>query len=415
MTAAHTDRAHAKLSPSSAHRWFECPGSVPLSADIPNKSSIFADEGTAAHTLGEFCIVKGFDTCDFAGGHVDIKNGTVNRFEKEGKGCFPITDEMVEAVQLYVDTVRTLLIDGDESEVECKLDLTHIPGMEFGTGDFLRYRPKTQELVICDLKYGKGVPVEVEHNEQLLTYAEGTAKRFHNRGLSRVTMIIVQPRCPHPKGPVRVWSIEALDLAEFRFDIIAAAQRVANAGSNLDKGQDRAVWSSENLKPGDWCKFCPAAATCPALTKFALETAEMEFAEEPPAVADMEPEQIASVMAKADVVEGWIKRVKQRGHDLALEGRNPPGWKLVHSTSHRKFKDDVTPDYLAATLDLDADALMTEPKMRSPAQVEGLLGKKRKGEIADLVFKPRGKVILAPESDPRESVKPSAEDEFESA
>lgn len=398
---AHTDRAHAKLSPSSAHRWFECPGSVRLSADIPNKSSIFADEGTAAHTLGEFCIVNGFDTCDFAGGHVNIVEGKVYRHEKEGKGCFSITDEMVEAVQLYVDTVRSLLIDGDESEVECKLDLTHIPGMEFGTGDFLRYRPNTQELVICDLKYGKGVPVEVEHNEQLLTYAEGTAKRFHNRGLSRVTMIIVQPRCPHPKGPVRVWSIEALDLAEFRFDIIAAAKAT--------EGDDAP------LKPGNWCKFCPAAPTCPALTAFSLKTAELEFADEPPAVADMEPERIAAVMTKADVIEGWIKRVKQRGHDLALEGRNPPGWKLVHSTSHRKFKDDVTPDYLAATLDLDVDALMTEPKMRSPAQVEGLLGKKRKGEISDLVFKPRGKIILAPESDPRESVKPSAEDEFESA
>lgn len=389
-----------------------------MEADFENKSSIFADEGSAAHTLGELCLVSGFDASDFAGGHVDLKAGKVHRHEREGVGMFAITDEMVDAVQLYVDTVRSLLIEGDESEVECKLDLTHIPGMAFGTGDFLRYRPSTQELVIVDLKYGKGVPVEVEHNEQLLTYAEGTAKRFHNRGLSKVMMVIVQPRCPHPKGPVRLWTIDALDLAEFRFDIVAAAAGTTeadNAWQACETDADRDAWCEKYLQPGEHCKFCKKAATCRALTKFALETAEMEFAEEPPAVADMEPEQIASVMAKADVVEGWIKRVKQRGHDLALEGRNPPGWKLVHSTSHRKFKDDVTPDYLAATLDLDVDALLTEPKMRSPAQVEGLLGKKRKSEIADLVFKPRGKIILAPESDPRESVKPDAEDEFESA
>lgn len=415
---AHTGRAHARLSPSSAHRWFECAGSPTLEAAFKNKSSIFADEGTAAHTLGEFCLNKGFDAADFLGGHVDIKNGTVNRFEKEGKNCFAITDEMVDAVQLYVDTIRSLIEDGDEHEIECKLDLRHIEGMEFGTGDFLRYRPSTKELVICDLKYGKGVAVEVDQNEQLLTYAEGTAKRFHNRGLDKVTMVIVQPRCPHPKGPVRTWTIDALDLAEFRFDITAACERTRQAEADhakIGKTINLGDWIKEHLSPGDHCKFCRAAATCPALTKHSLEVAELEFADEPPVVNDLEPAKIAEVLSKAGVLKDWIKRVEERGHQLALDGTPPPGFKLVHSTSHRKFKEDVTADYLAATLDIEADKLMSEPKLVSPAAVEKLLGKKRKGEIADLVFKPRGKIILAPVDDPRENAKVDAESEFESA
>lgn len=398
MAQAHSSRSHAKLSPSAAHRWFECPGSVRLSADIPNKSSRFADEGTAAHTLGELCIKNGFDASDFAGGHVDLKTGKVHRHEGDGDHCFAITDEMVEAVQLYVDTVRSLILPGDEHELECKLDLTHIPGMEFGTGDFLRYRPSTQELVICDLKYGKGVPVEVEGNEQLLTYADGTAKRFHNRGLSKVMMVIVQPRRPHPKGPVRVWTIDALELLEFRFDLKAAAEATKQPDAPL--------------KPGHWCKFCPAAATCPALTKHSLEVAEIEFAEEPTSVVDLEPEKIAEVLTKAGVLKDWIKRVEERAHQMALEGNPPIGFKLVHSTSHRKFRDTVTPDYLADMLGVSADDLVTEPKLRSPAQVEKVIGAKRKKEIEPLVYKPKGKVILAPESDPRESVRPDAEEEF---
>ncbi|HHW4685759.1 MAG TPA: DUF2800 domain-containing protein, partial [Xylella sp.] len=39
---------HAMLSPSSAHRWMQCPASVPLGARCPDVPSTFADEGTVA-------------------------------------------------------------------------------------------------------------------------------------------------------------------------------------------------------------------------------------------------------------------------------------------------------------------------------------------------------------------------------
>ena len=46
--------AHAKLSPSAASRWLNCPGSVALCATLPTPpSTYYADEGTAAHALAE--------------------------------------------------------------------------------------------------------------------------------------------------------------------------------------------------------------------------------------------------------------------------------------------------------------------------------------------------------------------------
>jgi len=42
--------AHAKLAPSAAHRWLNCPGSIRLTADIPETTSKYAEEGIAAHT-----------------------------------------------------------------------------------------------------------------------------------------------------------------------------------------------------------------------------------------------------------------------------------------------------------------------------------------------------------------------------
>ena len=40
---------HALLSPSSAYRWMQCPGSVSLCRLFPDESSEYAKEGTLAH------------------------------------------------------------------------------------------------------------------------------------------------------------------------------------------------------------------------------------------------------------------------------------------------------------------------------------------------------------------------------
>ena len=48
--------AHAKLSASGSHRWAHCPGSVKAESGINDRKSAAADEGTAAHELGEFGI-----------------------------------------------------------------------------------------------------------------------------------------------------------------------------------------------------------------------------------------------------------------------------------------------------------------------------------------------------------------------
>src|SRR5690606_28463258 len=97
---AHTGRAHAKLSPSAAHRWFPCPGSVRLSADVKSKSSVFADEGSAAHELAQACLTHGNDADRYIGEYVDIDaSSSLHRFPSNpvpGHRCFEVTDEMAE-------------------------------------------------------------------------------------------------------------------------------------------------------------------------------------------------------------------------------------------------------------------------------------------------------------------------------
>src|SRR5690606_16965141 len=97
MTAApHTERAHAPFAPSSAKLLIECPGSWQAGQLYDDTSSDAADEGTAAHTLLEWCLTNKAHAKDYP--HPTIH---VNGQDWE------VTGEMVDAVQQCVEHVRT--------------------------------------------------------------------------------------------------------------------------------------------------------------------------------------------------------------------------------------------------------------------------------------------------------------------
>ena len=56
---------HAKLfTPSGSHRWLECTASAKLNAELADTTSSFAEEGTAAHSLCEYKVLKAFHDLD---------------------------------------------------------------------------------------------------------------------------------------------------------------------------------------------------------------------------------------------------------------------------------------------------------------------------------------------------------------
>ena len=50
-------RAHAFLSASGAKRWISCPPSAKLQEQYEDKGSVYAEQGTDAHSLGEWKIL----------------------------------------------------------------------------------------------------------------------------------------------------------------------------------------------------------------------------------------------------------------------------------------------------------------------------------------------------------------------
>lgn len=409
MTEAHTQRAHARLAPSAAHRWMHCPGSVRLSEGIPNTSSAFAAEGTAAHELAAWCLTNNVAPANRLGHYVDVRTAQIvdtpedtddeNRF-------FEITDEMADAVEMYASHVLSLANSPYETvlDVEQRLDMTHLHPEIFGTGDATLYDPKDRHLHVIDFKYGKGVAVDADDNPQLLLYAAGAARRMHNMRVEKLTMHIVQPRAPHPKGPVRSYEIDLLDLFDFEAKLQAAAA--------LTDQPDAPVAA------GDWCRFCPAQPTCPTVRAARLFAAAAEFGDVGEAVVLTPPEQLSderlgALLKEADQIGNYVKSVQEYAHAQAMAGKMPAGFKLVAKRAVRKWKND---DEARAMLLALAIEPFEEPKLKSPAKVEGQFPGKNKAErqkaMADLVEAKSSGTNLVPIEDPRAPVVVGAADEF---
>jgi len=385
--SSHETRAHSHIGASSAHRWLNCSGCIRLSAGIEQETSIFAAEGTAAHELAERCLRgpkdnRFLDAADFIGEEIVV-----------GNHVFEVDEEMADAVQLYVDTIKADYEPGDILFVERKFDLGHVwPGL-FGTNDAGLYNVRSKTLRVYDLKYGRGHAVEAKENPQLIYYGIGMVNVDSLVGvqIDGVELIIVQPRAIHREGPVRRWMTDPVHLMDFQADLAEGAARTEDPNAPRT--------------PGDWCNFCPAAGICPELREVALLKAQAEFADV--IAPDLSESELAELLEKADLVECGIKAIRAEAFARANGGAKIPGWKLVPKRAVRKWKDEGT---VVATLIVDHDVSSDDlwnRKLKSPAQVEKLLGKAGKDALADLVIKESSGNTFARDTDPRAEARPT--------
>lgn len=376
LRVVESDTPHSEIGASSADRWMNCPGSVLAQRGMPNESTWYAKEGTAAHHLCELCLTKGYTPDRFLGEEIIVGNDT-----------FEVDDEMVVAVQEYLDTVHSIMQKGDELIVEQQFNLEYLHEGMFGTVDACVYRPSTGQLYIIDFKYGKGNAVDAEDNSQLKYYALGAMLADGGKKVSEVTLVVVQPRAPHSLGPVRYAEVNSVDLMDWSADLKEAAALTQQPDAPR--------------KAGPWCKFCRAAGVCPALREKAVESAQMTFAVETP--AELEPETISEILKEASLVDDWVRAVRAYALGALERGHEVPGFKLVQKRAIRKWRDeDSVPDYLDV-LGLEEDQLYTK-KLISPAQAEKLVDKDGKKALQALWVKESSGYTIASELDKRAAV-----------
>jgi len=378
----HKARAHSQLGASSSHRWFACPASIPLSEGIISPESEFAREGTAAHELADKCLTEGKNAFMYLGQEI---NG------------FIVSEDMANAVQVYIDTIRKLTRPYSEVLVEQKFQLDWIDEELYGTNDCAIINPFL-DLTIVDYKHGKGIPVEAIGNEQLLYYALGASRGIE---VDTINLVIVQPRCEHKDGPVRTWTITREELDEFETRLKTKVHFVNEARKASDPYQYAAS--------GDHCKFCPAAGFCKKLKEDAMNTALAEFDDQGSVVlpdpSTLDVETMARVLNGKGLIEDWLKSVEQYAYGCADKGIKVPGYKLVQKRANRAWINEE--EVLKEFEPVFGEAIFTK-KIKSPAQLEKLIG----SDVEKFVTKPDNGTTLAPISDKRPEVKPSAIEDF---
>jgi hypothetical protein len=436
---AHTDRAHATLAPSAAHRWMVCPGSIVLEQGFPNTTSVYAAEGTAAHELASWCLANDEQPEDHLGLWIDIKATDGNPFvdlslddddtEREPNRYFEINDDMVMAVTVYTDFVGELCRQSDDYElsVEQRLDGTYLHPDIFGTGDMTGYSEKLRHLDVVDYKHGKGKNVAVEDNPQLFLYGALTAARFHNRPLETITLHIVQPRSGGKA--VKSKKYDLFDIFEFEDVVKTAAGHVDDATEQLADKDASGAWESVFLTAGEHCGFCKAQATCPAARANAFEAAQAEFDDMDnemslPDFVKFNPDQLADTLAKADQLLAWIKAVQVHAHEQACANNMPTGYKLVAKRANRKWRSELEAKIALAEAGVKTDDMFEPPKMKGPAKIEKIMKKKpfetwleknTNDEGESPIVKISSGTNLVPVDDPRPAVKMDGSSEFGSA
>lgn len=365
---------HALLGASSAARWIACPPSARATEHLPGETSKYAEEGTRAHELCEKALRYKLAKWE-AGIPFDLLSDWAQQ---------SMPTEMFNAVCRYTSFIHELWVGFPCRPgvfIEQEVDVSQwVPG-GFGTCDCLLIGDGI--LHIIDLKYGQGVPVNPEHNPQLMYYALGAYALFDGIDeVDTVRLSIVQPRMQEEP---QTWELPLADLLTWAREVLQPAAELA--------------WKGEGVyHPGGHCRFCKAYPSCRAWQKQYGPLAGFEPYPEPATLSDKE---LGEWLQKLEGLASYAKDLEEYAQQALLDGRSLPGWKLVQGRSTRKWTDQDAAFRQMEHDGIDEAMLYTRTPISLTA-AEKMIGKKKFAEtMSAFITRAPGAPKLAAASDPR--------------
>ena len=402
---------HALLSASSSKQWLNCPPSARLQENFPNESSVYAEEGTFAHSICEYKVKKYL--------HERVRRPQSEEF---------YTEELEQSTDAYYEFVVGVIEEMKQNGceplvlVEERVDYSHIAPSGFGTADMLIIGHDAEGrgiLHICDYKNGKGVFVDAYHNSQMMLYAIGALHAYgYIYPIEIVRMTIIQPRLDN----ISTYECSREELEAW--------------GESIKPMAKMAYEGKGDQKAGDWCRFCRAKPVCRACKEEALALCREEFldldagafSEDPRAApADMEEsdttvpytpdlsaptfkqpglvslDELTEILPTLNRISSWIESVFAFISSEAINhGVSIKGYKVVEGRSKRVFTDTKA---VVETATQNGYTDLYKQQLISLTEFEKMMGKKKFAELlGEYVAKPPGKLALVPESDPRPPV-----------
>lgn len=307
---------HAVLSPSGAHRWLMCPGSIEANRNKPWEQSVYALEGTTAHALLETCLRLDCGPEQFLGQHLE-------------RDHMAITEDMCDAVGYALDFVRSYLADNPKTTVHIEEPV--FPAALLGTKDTIiwgtpdiQLRNFPKELVTIDYKHGVGKAVAVKDNAQIKIYHLGG--RVQDGVYRKYRSVVVQPRLPRRK-PVQEATLTDKELLTWADKTVIPIIPIA-------LGEDAPRLA------GEWCHYCHASGRCPAQLKQTFEKAAKDFGKVQTHPKSVTPAELSGYLAQVPMVKKAIEDMERVATTLLHAGVKVPGFLPSWSNARREWLDE---------------------------------------------------------------------------
>jgi hypothetical protein len=329
------------LRASATSRWIACPASARLSAQMPYvEGGEAAKIGTAIHKLAETCFKDQSDPMTLVGTVV------------EG---ITMTEENCDFAKQYLHAIFNIYNEHEwhcEGLVEEFLPYQDTPQVKVGgTADFIGICKSWRKLIIADLKTGRGY-VDAD-SEQLKLYALAAleAKQLY-KDIDTVELWIIQPH----HGEVRKHTMTTQELVDWEHYVLVPAIENALNPAFPPVPSDSA------------CQYCNAKTICPAQSNLA------EVVATAPPVEMLTEGQISVLLTKFDMVEGYIKAVREHALKRMESGSVIDGWQLQPKRALRSWTDEseIVTHLLARGLNMEQ---IFKQELITPAQADKLLTK----------------------------------------
>lgn len=404
-TPADSNHPHYAWGASAAKQWRGCPGSVNFTerlkeaGKVPRDSSTaYSIEGTEAHDWAQKCL-EGVITLDeipaefreHLEGYVDLAN---ELRESAPKDALVLIEEIVP---LFYNPTHGGTVD---------FAVIHADGVDF-----------------LDLKYGAGVFVDAEENDQLIIYAISLVRHYEktfgkdlNRD-ARVRLHIYQPRHHSFDGLPSVFETTVQGLLDYSMDIQDDYKRSKHA-------------APEDLKPSvDACQFCDARRVCaarvlnlfedipPELNPTAGEP-DVEAMQEKLAIREIDDQTRYAVFKNHKAIIKFFEELNEDTLALIESGRAIEGLKSIDGgLGNRAWGDEDAAEKLLVKL--PAEKRYKPRRIISPTQAEKVLKEagmpldsmstRFKNRFAQLISRKQGEPKLALASDKKPARVPAIE------
>jgi hypothetical protein len=315
--------------------------------------------GTAIHALAETCYQLNSDPMNSIGTVVEGITMTQENCEmalEHLKAIWAIEDELGEGSV----TVEKFLPYQDSNKVKVG-----------GTTDVIGISKEKRKLIIADLKTGRGYVSE--DNDQLRLYAVAALEvGILYQNIDTVELWIIQPH----HGEVRKHTMTTQELVDWEHYVLVPAIENALNPAFPPVPSDSA------------CQYCNARTICPAQANIA------EVVATAPPVEMLTEGQISVLLTKFDMVEGYIKAVREHALKRMESGSVIDGWQLQPKRALRSWTDEK--EAYAGLLALGLDPReVTKTEMITPAQAEKLLTKDLKPSLEALTSRISSGLTLA--------------------